>query len=77
LSPFDDFGQLLARQLRLAERQGVAAVALIARAIPLVAELAARLGLEYVLAELDLPRLLRRLRQRCGAGRESEDERGE
>src|SRR4051812_6496030 len=53
----DHLGDLLLRELRLAKRQRVAAVALIAAAVPLMTVLALRLVLENLLAEFDRAQL--------------------
>src|SRR5262249_37320506 len=64
----DHLGHLLRRELGLAQGQRIAAVALVAGPVPLMAELAGRLGLEDILAVLDRARVLGRLGAR-GAGR--------
>jgi hypothetical protein len=71
--PFHDLRELLRRQLRLAQRQCVAAVALVAGRIPFMAILTHRLALEYLLAKLELTGLLRGGRI-LGGGRTGQQE---
>jgi hypothetical protein len=63
--------QLRRRQLGFAQRESIAAVTLIARGVPFVAELARRFGLKDILAEFDCAdlfgglRILRAYRSAC------------